>query len=139
MTDQASSAAGEAHAGRTYDLVFVPGDGIGPEVIAAGRRVLEAAGRLHGFGFEWHEILIGGVALEAYGVPLRDDDLAACASADAVYFGAIGDPRYDGRSRRCWRFARAWVSTPTFARFQFSRCFGRARRYERRSSKASTC
>jgi len=79
----------------TYRLAVVPGDGIGPEVISGGRRVLEAAGRLFGFGFEWHKVLIGGVAMDAYGVPMRDEDLAACAAADAVYFGAIGDPKYD--------------------------------------------
>jgi 3-isopropylmalate dehydrogenase len=75
--------------------VFVPGDGIGPEVISAGRRVLEGAGRIFGFGFNWSEVLIGGVAIDAYGIPMRDEDLAACADADAVYFGAIGDPKYD--------------------------------------------
>jgi 3-isopropylmalate dehydrogenase len=94
VTDSAN-AAGGVSAGTTYNLVFVPGDGIGPEVIAAGRRVLEAAGRLYGFGFKWQEILIGGIALETYGVPLRDQDLTACGEADAVYFGAIGDPKYD--------------------------------------------
>jgi 3-isopropylmalate dehydrogenase len=78
-----------------YRLVVVPGDGIGPEVIAGGRRVLEATGRLFGFGFEWTKILIGGVAIDAYGVPMRDEDLAVCAASDAVYFGAIGDPKYD--------------------------------------------
>jgi 3-isopropylmalate dehydrogenase len=78
-----------------YRLVVVPGDGIGPEVIAGGRRVLEAAGRLFGFGFEWTKVLIGGVAIDAYGVPMRDEDLAVCAASDAVYFGAIGDPKYD--------------------------------------------
>ena len=95
MTAGSSAAAGNAAAGTAYNLVFVPGDGIGPEVIAAGRRVLEGAGRIFGFGFNWHEILIGGVAIDAYGVPMRDEDLAACAEADAVYFGAIGDPKYD--------------------------------------------
>ena len=79
----------------TYHLVVVPGDGIGPEVISGGRRVLEAAGRLFGFGFEWREVLIGGVAIDAYGVPMRDEDMAVCRDSDAVYFGAIGDPRYD--------------------------------------------
>jgi len=79
----------------TYRLVVVPGDGIGPEVIAGGRRVLEATSRLFGFGFEWTKILIGGVAIDAYGVPMRDEDLAVCAASDAVYFGAIGDPKYD--------------------------------------------
>ena len=52
----------------TYRLVVVPGDGIGPEVIAGGRRVLEAAGRLFGFRFEWSKVLIGGAAIDAYGV-----------------------------------------------------------------------
>jgi 3-isopropylmalate dehydrogenase len=78
-----------------YDLVFVPGDGIGPEVIAAGRAVLEATGRIFGFDIDWLEVLIGGVAIDAYGVPMRDEDLAACGDADAVFFGAIGDPKYD--------------------------------------------
>jgi 3-isopropylmalate dehydrogenase len=95
VTDQRSAAAGNAAAGTQCNLVFVPGDGIGPEVIAAGRRVLEAAGRIFGFGFNWSEVLIGGVAIDAYGIPMRDEDLAACAAADAVYFGAIGDPKYD--------------------------------------------
>jgi 3-isopropylmalate dehydrogenase len=95
VTDQRSAAAGNAAAGTQYNLVFVPGDGIGPEVISAGRRVLEGAGRIFGFGFNWSEVLIGGVAIDAYGIPMRDEDLAACADADAVYFGAIGDPKYD--------------------------------------------
>jgi 3-isopropylmalate dehydrogenase len=94
VTDSAN-AAGGVSAGTTYNLVFVPGDGIGPEVIAAGRRVLEATGRIFGFGFDWREVLIGGVAIDAYGVPLREQDLGACSDADAVFFGSIGDPRFD--------------------------------------------
>jgi 3-isopropylmalate dehydrogenase len=78
----------------TYNLVVVPGDGIGPEVISGGRRVLEAAGRLFGFGIDWTEVLVGGVAIDAYGVGVRDEDVERCATADAVYFGAIGDPRF---------------------------------------------
>ena len=78
----------------TYNLVVVPGDGIGPEVIAAGRRVVDAAGRLFGFGVAWREILVGGVAIDAYGTGIRDEDLAACAASDAIFFGAIGDPRF---------------------------------------------
>ena len=94
MTDSAN-AAGGVPAGTRYNLVFVPGDGIGPEVIAAGRRVLEATGRIFGFGFDWREVLIGGAAIDAYGVPLREQDLGVCNDADAVFFGAIGDPRFD--------------------------------------------
>jgi 3-isopropylmalate dehydrogenase len=93
-----ASPAGSAGPGSepvTFNLVVVPGDGIGPEVIAAGRSVLEAAGRIFGFGIAWHEILVGGVAIDAYGVPIRDEDMAACALSDAVFFGAIGHPRFD--------------------------------------------
>jgi len=79
----------------TYRLVVVPGDGIGPEVISGGRRVLEAAGRVFGFGIEWTEVKVGGVAIDAYGVGVRDEDVDRCAAADAVYFGAIGDPRFN--------------------------------------------
>jgi 3-isopropylmalate dehydrogenase len=86
VTDSAT-AAGGVPAGTTYKLVVVPGDGIGPEVILAGRRVIETAGRLFGFGVEWQEVLIGGVAIDAYGVPMRDSDMAVCAAADAIYFG----------------------------------------------------
>jgi 3-isopropylmalate dehydrogenase len=95
VTDQRSAAVGNAAAGTQYNLVFVPGDGIGPEVIAAGRRVLDGTGRIFGFGFNWSEVLIGGVAIDAYGIPMRDQDLAACSDADAVFFGAIGHPKYD--------------------------------------------
>lgn len=79
----------------TYRLVVVPGDGIGPEVISAGRRVLEAAGHIFGFAIDWTEILVGGVAIDAYGTGVRDEDVDKCAAADAVYFGAIGDPRFN--------------------------------------------
>jgi 3-isopropylmalate dehydrogenase len=100
VTEPASStaetAAGASGGSRvTYNLVYVPGDGIGPEVIAAGRRVLEATGAVFGFGFDWREVLVGGVAIDAYGVPIRDEDMSVCRDADAVYFGAIGDPRFD--------------------------------------------
>jgi 3-isopropylmalate dehydrogenase len=94
VTDSAN-ASGGVTAGTTYNLVFVPGDGIGPEVIAAGKRVLEATGRIFGFGIEWTEVLVGGVAIDAYGVGVRDEDVERCATADAVYFGAIGDPRFN--------------------------------------------
>jgi 3-isopropylmalate dehydrogenase len=79
----------------TYRLVAIPGDGIGPEVIAAGRRVLDAAAARFGFGLAWRELVVGGAAIDAYGVPIRDGDLDACREADAVYLGAVGGPRWD--------------------------------------------
>ena len=78
-----------------YRLVAIPGDGVGPEVLAAGRRVIEAAGERFGFRIAWDEILMGGVAIDAYGVAIRDEDIARCSEADAVYLGAVGGPKWD--------------------------------------------
>ena len=66
----------------TYRLVVVPGDGIGPEVISAGRRVLEATAQIFGFGLDWTEVLVGGVAIDAYGTGVRDEDIDKCAAAE---------------------------------------------------------
>ena len=82
----------------TYRLVAIPGDGIGPEVIVAGRRVLDATASRFGFGLAWRELVVGGAAIDAYGVPIRDGDLDACREADAVYLGAVGGPRWDDPS-----------------------------------------
>ena len=79
----------------TYRIVSIPGDGVGPEVLAAGRRVLEAAGERFGFRIAWDEVLMGGVAIDAYGVAIRPEDIATCAAADAVYLGAVGGPKWD--------------------------------------------
>jgi 3-isopropylmalate dehydrogenase len=78
-----------------YRVVTIPGDGIGPEVVAAARDVVDALGRLAGFEVAWSSILMGGAAIDAYGLPLRDEDLAACAASDAVLLGAVGGPKWD--------------------------------------------
>ena len=80
---------------RSYRLAAIPGDGVGPEVLAAGRRVLDVAGEVFGFRIEWRDLVVGGAAIDAYGVPIRDEDLAACRDADAVFMGAIGGPKWD--------------------------------------------
>ena len=79
----------------TYRLVAIPGDGVGPEVLRAGRTVLDAVGERFGFGLAWTEILLGGAAIDAYGLAVREEDIAACAQADAVYLGAVGGPKWD--------------------------------------------
>jgi 3-isopropylmalate dehydrogenase len=94
-TPQPPDTVNAADSAVTYRLAVVPGDGIGPEVIGGGRRVLEAAARIFGFGIEWTEVKVGGVAIDAYGTGVRDEDVDTCAAADAVYFGSIGDPKYD--------------------------------------------
>jgi 3-isopropylmalate dehydrogenase len=79
----------------TYRVVCLPGDGVGPEVVAAARRVLDAAGDRFGFGVEWSERVVGGGAIDAHGAPILPEDVEACRDADAVLLGAIGGPRWD--------------------------------------------
>ena len=78
-----------------YRLVAIPGDGVGPDVVTAAKRVLAAAGARFGFGIAWQDIVVGGAGIDAYGIPIRPEDLAACAASDAVLLGAVGGPRWD--------------------------------------------
>jgi 3-isopropylmalate dehydrogenase len=81
-----------------YRIVAIPGDGVGPEVVDAARRVLDAAGRRFDFTIEWSEVLAGGVAIDAYGIAIRPEDVEACRAADAVLLGAVGGPKWDDPS-----------------------------------------
>ncbi len=74
----------------THRVVLLPGDGIGTEVVAAARRVLEALG-----GFEFAEHLIGGASIDAHGAALTDAVLDACRESDAVLLGAVGGPKWE--------------------------------------------
>jgi 3-isopropylmalate dehydrogenase len=86
----------DAGAGQpTYRLAAVPGDGVGPDVLAAGRRVLEAVARADGFALDWTDLIVGGAGIDAYGLAIRPEDVDACAAADAVYLGAVGGPKWD--------------------------------------------
>jgi 3-isopropylmalate dehydrogenase len=76
-------------------IVTLPGDGIGPEVVAAARTVLERIASGGGHQFVFTEHLVGGASLDAHGVPLTDATLEACRAADAVLLGAVGGPRWD--------------------------------------------
>lgn len=71
-------------------IVLLPGDGIGPEIVAAARRVLEALGE-----FELEEHPMGGVSIDAHGVALTDAVLEACRASDAVLLGSVGGPKWD--------------------------------------------
>jgi 3-isopropylmalate dehydrogenase len=71
-------------------IVVLPGDGIGPEIVAAAGRVLEAVGE-----FELDERLIGGASIDAHGVALTDEVLDDCRAADAVLLGAVGGPKWE--------------------------------------------
>ena len=78
-----------------YRLAAIPGDGVGPEVVGAARRVLEASAAAFGFQLEWLEITAGGIGIETYGAAIRAEDVAAAGAADAILLGAVGGPRWD--------------------------------------------
>ncbi len=75
-------------------ITLLPGDGIGPEVAAAGRRVLEAVAAQGGHRFTLNESLVGGAAIDARGDPLPADTVAHCRESDAVLLGAVGGPKW---------------------------------------------
>jgi 3-isopropylmalate dehydrogenase len=79
----------------TYRVAKIPGDGIGPEIVHSTLAVLDAAADRFGFAIEWTEVLAGGVAIDAYGTAIRDEDLDVLLAADAVLLGAVGGPKWD--------------------------------------------
>jgi 3-isopropylmalate dehydrogenase len=76
-------------------ITTLPGDGIGPEVTTEAVRVLQTIAAIHGFGFEFEEHAIGGVAIKNFGSPLPRTTLDACLASDAVLLGAVGSPEFD--------------------------------------------
>ncbi len=76
-------------------IALLPGDGIGPEVVAEGVRVLEAVAARWGHTFQMTSALIGGAAIDATGNPLPDATVAICRASDAVLLGAVGGPAWD--------------------------------------------
>jgi 3-isopropylmalate dehydrogenase len=79
----------------TYNVAKIAGDGIGPEIVEASLTVLDAAAERFGFDIEWTEVLAGGIAIDAYGTAVRDEDLEVMLASDAVLLGAVGGPKWD--------------------------------------------
>ena len=79
----------------TRTIVMLPGDGIGPEIVAATRQVLELLG-----SFEFIDHLIGGASIDQHGRALTDEVVETCRSADAVLLGAVGGPSWDAAVAR---------------------------------------
>src|SRR4051794_40458034 len=73
-------------------IVTLPGDGIGPEILPAARRVLDEVAP----GLTYEEHAFGGASIDAHGTALTDDTLEACRRADAVLLAAVGGPKWDG-------------------------------------------
>ncbi|WP_425408982.1 3-isopropylmalate dehydrogenase [Hyphococcus sp.] len=84
----------------TRNIVFLPGDGVGPEVAGAARKILDAAAERFSLSLEYRECLFGGAAIDASGDPFPADTKAACLDADAVFLGAVGGPKWDGGGPR---------------------------------------
>jgi len=78
-----------------HSLLILPGDGIGPEVMAQVRRIIDWFGANRGLSFDVSEDLVGGAAYDAHGAPLHDDTMAKAQEVDAVLLGAVGGPKYD--------------------------------------------
>ncbi len=79
----------------TDKLLFLAGDGIGPEIVREARKVLDTLAETDGYAFEAREALVGGAAYDAEGDPFPESTEAACHAADAILFGAVGGPQYD--------------------------------------------
>jgi 3-isopropylmalate dehydrogenase len=78
-----------------FDIAVLPGDGVGPEVIDQGVNVLEAVGRRFGHEFRLHWGVVGGIAIDQFGVALTPQTLQMCRKCDAVLLGAVGGPKWD--------------------------------------------
>jgi 3-isopropylmalate dehydrogenase len=76
-------------------LLLLPGDGIGPEVMAQAKRVLNWLQKTNRASFEISEDLVGGAAIDAHGVPITEATMVRALAADAVLFGSVGGPKWD--------------------------------------------
>ncbi len=79
----------------TKKILILPGDGIGPEIVAEARKVLEKVNEQLSLGLVLTEALVGGAAIDATGLPLPEDTLTAAREADAILLGAVGGPQWD--------------------------------------------
>ncbi len=77
------------------NIVLVPGDGIGPEVVVQAVRVLNSVEKRFKHHFQFSEYKIGGSSIDAFGTALTPEALDACQKSDAVLLGAVGGPKWD--------------------------------------------
>ena len=73
-----------------YQIAVIPGDGIGPEIVREARKVLDRVGQVYGHRFSYEELLMGGAAIDATGVPLPEETLEKAKKSDSVLLGAVG-------------------------------------------------
>lgn len=80
---------------KTYSIVLLKGDGIGPEIVEQAVKVLKKAGEKYDFSIDFKEALLGGSAIDATGSPLPQATIDACKAADSTLLGAVGGPKWD--------------------------------------------
>jgi 3-isopropylmalate dehydrogenase len=80
---------------KTYRIAVLSGDGIGPEVMAATLPILRKAGEKFGFGFEFTEAPVGGIAIDLKGQALPEDTVEICRRSEAILFGSVGGPKWE--------------------------------------------
>ena len=80
---------------KRYSICLLPGDGIGPEIIVEGQKVLDAVGARYGVTFAYDEALLGGCAIDAEGMAFPAETLECARAADAVLLAAVGGPKWD--------------------------------------------
>ena len=78
-----------------FKITLLPGDGIGPEVVHEGVRVLDVIATKYNHSFHYQERLMGGCSIDTYGTSLTDETLSDCQASDAVLLGAVGGPKWD--------------------------------------------
>lgn len=76
-------------------ITVLPGDGIGPEIVAEAIKVLNKVADKFGHAFDYTYVDIGGCSIDKYGVPITDEGMARCKSSDSVLLGAVGGPKWD--------------------------------------------
>ncbi|QIZ78096.1 3-isopropylmalate dehydrogenase [Ferrimonas lipolytica] len=79
-----------------HRIAVLAGDGIGPEVMAEAQKVVDAVAAQFEFGIDWHSYLVGGAAIDATGAPLPEATMSGCEAADAILFGSVGGPKWEG-------------------------------------------
>lgn len=77
------------------NIALIPGDGIGPDVVAEAVKVLDAVGKKYGHKWNYKTVIAGGAAIDKFGKPLPQDQLDICLKSDATLLGAVGGPKWD--------------------------------------------
>lgn len=73
-----------------YKIALIPGDGIGPEIVAEAKKVLDKVCEVYGHSFSYEEVLLGGASIDVHGVPLTEEAIKSAKASDAVLMGSIG-------------------------------------------------